>query len=223
MRNADHRFRSPARPPRLVDSSASVTGRAAAGPAAPGVSPGPRGRARAVAALRWPFTSRLASPIWLGVRIYLGWFWLQMGLVKFRDGWLTTNPLEPMFQAIAAGNTAAPFAAYRSLIQLLLDLGMAPVMSVTFPVLEVAAGLAFLSGVLIVPAAVGATLLNVNLLLSGIAHLSFDGRFIVLQLLLILAWRVAGYIGFEGVLARGLRAAWRAMFPVGGSKTLART
>ena len=50
-------------------------------------------------------------------------------------------------------------------------------------------------------ARVAATLLNVNLVLSGVASLRFDGRIIAMQLLLLLAWRVAGYLGL-GTLAR---------------------
>ncbi len=195
MKRTNRRFQAPFSPPRLVPRSS----------AAPAM-PAPVSFARRLAALvRWPFASRWASPLWLAVRLYLGVFWLQMGIAKLQGGWLTTNPMETMFRAIAEGYTAAPFAFYRGVAQVLLDLSMAPVISVSFPFLEIAIGLAFISGVLVVPAAMGAILMNTNLILSGIASLGFDLRFIALQLLLIVAWRVSSTIGIQSLLVRGYR------------------
>ena len=57
----------------------------------------------------------------------------------------------------------------------------------------------------------GAILLNTNFILSGVGLLAFDGRIIGLQVLLILAWRVASVIGFEGLLFRGCGAVRRAL------------
>jgi thiosulfate dehydrogenase [quinone] large subunit len=154
--------------------------------------------------LAWPFRSRLASPLWLAVRLYLGWVWLHFGTGKIRGGWLTMNPMESMLEAIAAGHTRTPFAFYRPVARLLLDAGADPVLSAAIPLAEVALGALFLAGVLLVPAATGGILLNLNLILAGIASVSFDGRIIVLQLLLLAAWRVAGYLGL-GTAAAALR------------------
>lgn len=152
--------------------------------------------------LRWPFASRLASPLWLGIRIYLGSIWLQFGLAKVEGGWLTGNPMHSMLDAIARGMTPAPFPAYRHVAQALLDVGADRWMSVGLPLAELAVALAFFSGVLLVPAAVGASLLNLNLILSGMASWQFDGRIIALQLLLLAAWRVADYVGLARVVSR---------------------
>jgi uncharacterized membrane protein YphA (DoxX/SURF4 family) len=152
--------------------------------------------------LRWPFSSRLASPLWLGIRIYLGSIWLQFGLAKLEGGWLTGNPMHSMLDAIARGMTPAPFPAYRHVAQALLDVGADRWMSVGLPLAELAVALAFFSGVLLVPAAVGASLLNLNLILSGMASWQFDGRIIALQLLLLAAWRVADYVGLARVVSR---------------------
>ena len=81
------------------------------------------------------------------------------------------------------------------------------------PFLELAVALAFFSGVLVVPAAVGAILLNLNILLSGIGVLNLDGRFVVTEVLFILAWRVVGVIGVQSLLARGLRAVRHTLRP----------
>ncbi len=159
---------------------------------------------RALDILGWPFSSRLASPLWLGIRIYLGSIWLQFGLAKVQGGWLTGNPMHSMLDAIARGMTAAPFPGYRHVAKALLDVGADRWMSVGLPLAELAVALAFFSGVLLVPAAVGASLLNLNLIFSGLASWQFDGRIIALQLLLLAAWRVADYVGVARI-ASGIR------------------
>lgn len=159
---------------------------------------------------RWPFVSRLSAPLWLALRVYLGCIWLQFGLAKIRGGWLTTNALHDLLGAVARGDTPLPLPAYRHVAELLLATGADRALSVVIPLAEVAVACAFFSGVLLVPAAAGACLLNLNLILSGIAPWSFDGRIIALQLLLLLAWRVAGYLGMGQAvreLLRGYRTA----------------
>jgi thiosulfate dehydrogenase [quinone] large subunit len=162
--------------------------------------------------VRWPFTSRLASPIWLAVRLYLAYTWFTMGLDKLSSGFLTGDPIGDILKLTGSGVLPVPLEAFRPVAQLLVDLGVTPLLSYSMPFLEMAIALAFISGILIVPAALGAIFLNANFLLSGIAIVALDGRFIVLQLLLILAWQVAGYIGLEAgvvqafkTLSRGVR------------------
>lgn len=151
--------------------------------------------------LTWPFSSRLASPLWLGIRIYLGTIWLQFGLAKVTGGWLTDNPMHSMLDAVARGMTPAPFPAYRHVARVLLETGADRWISVGLPLAELAVALAFFAGVLLVPAAVGACLLNLNLILSGLASWHFDGRVIALHLLLVAAWRVAGYVGVARIVS----------------------
>lgn len=150
--------------------------------------------------LRWPFASRFASPLWLGVRIYLGSIWLQFGLAKVEAGWLRGDSMHSMLDAIARGLTPAPFPAYRHVAQTLLELGADRWMSIGIPLAELAVALAFFSGILLVPAAIGASLLNLNLILSGIASWHFDGRVIALQVLLLAAWRVADFVGLGRIV-----------------------
>lgn len=162
------------------------------------------------AAARWPFSSTLAAPFWLALRIYLGTIWLQFGLGKLRAGWLTSNQMGGILDLIANGQTPTPLPQYRAVAELILALDLDRAVSAAIPLLEVVFAAAFFAGVLLVPAAVGATLLNLNLILSGIATWSFDGRIIVLQILLLLAWRVAGYLGI-GESLRSLLRSYRAL------------
>lgn len=172
---------------------------------------------RVAAMVRWPFTSPLAAPLWLGLRIYLGSIWLQFGLTKIRTGWLTENPMQEILSLVARGLTPTPLPVYRRVAELLLAIDMDRVMSVVIPLLELGFAVAFFAGVLLVPAAAAACLLNVNLVLSGIATWDFDGRVIALQLLLLLAWRVAGYLGI-GASLRELFRSYRALLPLATSR-----
>jgi uncharacterized membrane protein YphA (DoxX/SURF4 family) len=167
----------------------------------------PRGAAGAIGALRWPFTHRYAAPLWLALRLYLAWIWFGMGWGKIAAGWLTNDALLPLFRSIANGRLAVPFAFFRDFAAFMVDTGLTAYLSKAMPFLELAVALSFVTGVLVVPAAVGGVLLVVNIILSGIGTLAFDGRIILLHVLLVLAWRVSGLIGLEALLLRLMRRA----------------
>jgi uncharacterized membrane protein YphA (DoxX/SURF4 family) len=152
--------------------------------------------------VRWPFTNRLASPIWLAVRLYLAYTWFTMGLDKFSSGFLTGDPIGQMLGMAGNGALPVPLEAYRPVARWLVDLGLTPLLSHSMPFLELAVALSFISGILLVPAALGAVFLNANFLLSGVGIAQLDGLCIVLQLLLLLAFRVAGYIGVQRITMR---------------------
>jgi uncharacterized membrane protein YphA (DoxX/SURF4 family) len=152
--------------------------------------------------LSWPFRSPFSSPLWLGLRIYLGMVWMNFGLGKIQAGWLTSNPLRPLLTAVAEGQTATPLDFYTRVAGLMVHTGADAVLSVLIPLAEVAVAISFLSGVLLVPAAIVAIGINVNLILAGIASVHFDGRIIVMQVLLLAAWRVAGLLGLATLVKR---------------------
>ncbi len=155
--------------------------------------------------IRWPFTNHFATPIWLALRLYLAYMWIQFGTQKIGVGFLTGDPIGDMLKLVGNGTLAVPFEFYRPVARLLVDSGLTTLLSFSMPFLEIAVALSFATGLLVVPAAIGATLLNINFILSGIGQVSFDGRFIALQLLLILAFRVVGKIGIERFTVRIVR------------------
>jgi uncharacterized membrane protein YphA (DoxX/SURF4 family) len=163
---------------------------------------------RPLGLIAWPFRSPVTSPVWLVLRIYLASIWMQFGVAKLRGGWLRGgwlrgDALEALLQAVADGQTPAPFPFYPRIAEILVATGMDAVLCILIPLAEVAVASAFLTGVMLVPAAICAILLNLNLIFAGVASVNFDGRIIALQLLLLAAWRVAGYLGL------GTRAWWR--------------
>lgn len=153
--------------------------------------------------IAWPFRSPVTSPVWLVLRIYLASIWMQFGIAKLRGGWLRGDALEALLEAVAEGHTPAPFPFYARVADILVATGMDAVLCILIPLMEVAVASAFLTGVMLVPAAICAILLNLNLIFAGVASVNFDGRIIALQVLLLAAWRVAGYLGL------GTRAWWR--------------
>jgi hypothetical protein len=58
---------------------------------------------RLFAVLGWPFTHRYAAPLWLALRLYVGWIWIQMGLTKLQAGWLTSDPIGNLLRHVANG------------------------------------------------------------------------------------------------------------------------
>jgi thiosulfate dehydrogenase (quinone) large subunit len=161
---------------------------------------------RGLAIIRWPFTNKYAAPLWLALRLYIGWIWFQMGLGKIEAGWLTSDPTGDLLKLVANGTLPVPFEFYRGVADTLVGAGVTPLLSHTMPFLELAVALAFFSGVLTPVAAAGAILLNINFILTGIGQISLDGPIIMAQILFILSFRVVGGIGFERLAKRILFA-----------------
>ncbi len=152
--------------------------------------------------ISWPFTHRYSAPIWLALRLYVGWIWFQMSMGKFESGWLTSDPTGAILEQVAKGNMPVPLAFYRDVAAFLVSSGATVPLSHAMPFLEMAVALAFFSGVLVRPAAIGGLLLLGNIALTGMATLAFDGRVALIHGLLVLAGSVAGLIGFERLAAR---------------------
>ena len=169
---------------------------------------------QALTLVRLPFTHKYAAPLWLALRLYVAWIFFQMGMGKLQSGWLFSDPVGELLKLVANGTLPIPFAFYRSVAELLIGAGVTPLISHSMPLLELAVALSLATGVLTPVAAVGAILLNVNFILSGIGQISLDGPIIVAELLLVLSFRVVGGIGFEPLAKRILRAAIAAVRPV---------
>lgn len=148
-------------------------------------------------AVRWPFTSRFASPLWLALRLYVAWIWIQMSVSKFQAGWLASDPSGDLLKLVAKGTMPVPFTFYRGVADFMVGLGITPMLSHTMPFLEMAVALSLISGVLMRPASIGGILLVLNVILMGIGTLAFDGRVILIHVLLIAAYGSARVIGFE--------------------------
>ena len=164
------------------------------------------------------FRSPRASVIWLIVRLWLGWQWLDAGWLKLTGAgygnWIShSNGLQGF---IAAANASwahraqaygHPEMSYPWFLHILNDIDKHALLFsriVTFSELAVGAGL--LLGAFTGIAAFGAVALNIIYITSGSA--GPNGVFILLGVLLIVAWRVAGDLGADYFILPALGTPW---------------
>jgi thiosulfate dehydrogenase [quinone] large subunit len=157
--------------------------------------------------------------VWLAVRLYVGYAWLDAGWHKVSDVGAKTNyiidgsGILAFWQRIAAV-PAAPakpvitYDWYRGFIQFLIDNHAEVVMGKVIAFGETAVGIALILGAFVGVAAVGGAFMNLNFMLAGSA--STNPVLLLLGILLILAWKTAGYIGLDSILLPLLGTPWRA-------------
>jgi len=159
------------------------------------------------------FSSTAAAPLWLLIRLYVGWQWLHGGWEKVTgDGWVNGGgaALQGFWTRIVIvpddGRPAITYGWYRDFIQFMLDREwyswFAPL--VAYGEVLVALGL-IVGGLTAVAALFGATL-NFNFMLAGSA--STNPVLFLLAILIILAWKVAGQIGIDRWLLPALGTPW---------------
>ncbi|HYY07090.1 MAG TPA: DoxX family protein [Actinomycetota bacterium] len=157
--------------------------------------------------------------VWLIVRIYVGYSWLDAGLHKILETGAKTNYIYDgagilaFWQRIAA-IPAAPakpmitYDWYRSYIQFMIDNHWEGVFGKVIAFGETAVGLGLIFGAFVGIAAVGGAFMNLNFMLAGSA--STNPVLLLLGFLLVLAWKTAGYIGLDRYLLPILGTPWKA-------------
>jgi thiosulfate dehydrogenase (quinone) large subunit len=159
------------------------------------------------------FASPVSAPLWLLVRFYLGWQWLDSGWGKVRgDGWVNQDGValqgfwERIVQVPEQGRPPITYGWYRDFIQFMLDREWYTWFAPLIAWGEVVIGVALIIGVLTGLAALGGAFLNFNFMLAGTA--STNPVLFVLAILILLAWKVAGRIGVDRWLLPALGTPW---------------
>ena len=162
---------------------------------------------------RWLFASSGAAWIWLVVRIYLGYEWAHAGYEKvFQDHWLsTTAPLKGFVGFALKGAGTGPHSAvnygwYAAFLRWVGRDG-AGIMSKVVALGELMIGIALILGVFTGIAAFLAGTLSMSYGLAGVAGV--NPVYFVLEVLLILAWRNAGFIGLDRWVLPALGTPWQ--------------
>jgi thiosulfate dehydrogenase [quinone] large subunit len=143
----------------------------------------------------------LASLIWLPIRVWLGWQWLQAGLHKFESpAWMQTGlALKGFWSAAVAipatGNPPIHYAWYRAFLQMMLNAQAYTWFAKLVPVGEFLVGIALILGIFTGFAAFMGGLMNWNFMMAGSA--SVNPMFFALSVGLVLAWKISGYIGAD--------------------------
>ena len=167
---------------------------------------------------RFLFSDTRIAPLWLIIRLYVGWAWLDAGWHKIQDTGAATNyiydgkGIYAFWQRIAAV-PAAPakptitYDWYRAFIQWLIDIHAEGVMGKIVAFGETAVGLGLIFGAFTGIAAVSGAFMNLNFMLAGSS--STNPVLLLLGFLLVLAWKTAGYYGLDYFLLPRLGTPWR--------------
>lgn len=107
----------------------------------------------------------------------------------------------------AEGSPAIALGWYRSFIQFLLDTGSYTWFAKVVAYGELLIGIALILGLFTGIAAFLGGLMNWNYIMAGAA--STNGMLFLLSVLIILAWKVAGYIGLDYFILPYLGTPWR--------------
>ena len=161
---------------------------------------------------RFLFDDTRFSVVWLVVRVLLGWSWLDAGLHKLGNpAWMQTGEALKGFWAgaVAVPATGKPpisFDWYRSFIQGMLDSGAYVWFAKVVAIGETLVGVALILGIFVGIAAFFGGFMNWNYIMAGTA--STNPLLFAAAILLILAWKTAGYYGGDRFLLPRLGTPW---------------
>jgi len=153
------------------------------------------------------------SWLWLLIRLYVGYSWITAGIEKAESpAWTVTGTALKGFWAGAVavpanGHAPITFDWYRSFLTFMLDSGSYVWFSKLIVFGEVAIGLGMIVGAFVGVAAFFGAIMNWNFMMAGSA--SVNPVLFALAVVLILAWKTAGYIGVDRFLLPLLGTPWR--------------
>jgi len=158
------------------------------------------------------FSDKRAAVIWLIARLWLGYEWIEAGWHKVTspDWMVTGNALKGFWtNAVKIPEQGRPPIAYdwyRNFIQGLLDAQTYTWFAKVVAVSEVLFGVALILGLFVGATAFFAGFMNWNFIMAGSA--SVNGVFFGLSVLLVLAWKIAGYLGLDYFLLPRVAELW---------------
>jgi thiosulfate dehydrogenase [quinone] large subunit len=164
---------------------------------------------------RYLFGNTRAGLIWLPIRIFVGFEWLEAGWHKLTGGgWIDGGASLLGYWQNAVRIPEAParppisFEWYRTFLQFLIDNGAHTWFAWLITFGEIAVGIGLLTGTLVGIAAFFGALMNMSFLLAGSA--SVNPVLFTFAIGLILAWKVAGYYGIDRWLLPRIGVPWHA-------------
>jgi thiosulfate dehydrogenase (quinone) large subunit len=149
-----------------------------------------------------------SSTFWFTVRMYLGYTWLTAGIEKFMSpAWRSGAALKGFWTAAVAppadpAHPTVAFEWYRNLLSFMLNNGWYSWFNWVIMFGETLIGIGLLVGGLTGIAALFGALLNFSFGLAGSAGV--NPLLLVLAILVVWAWKVAGYYGLDRLLLPGL-------------------
>jgi thiosulfate dehydrogenase [quinone] large subunit len=165
------------------------------------------------------------SWIWLVARVYLGYEWIQAGWHKVIDPkWMSTGEAVKGFWTRAVVVPEAParpaitYDWYRNFIEALLEGGHYTWFAQLVAVSELVIGIALVAGVFVGISAFAGAFMNWNFMMAGTA--STNPVMFAISVLLLMAWKTAGWWGLDRLLLPAVGTPWQAggLFRRGGKE-----
>ena len=160
------------------------------------------------------FNNTKLAWIWLIVRVYLGYEWITAALHKLESAaWMQGGSALKGYWVNAVAVPDAPakpvitYDWYRSFLQFLLDHNSYVWFAKLVAVGELLVGIALILGIFVGIAAFFGGLMNFNYMLAGTT--STNPMLFLLAVLLMLAWKTAGYWGLDRFALRWLGTPWK--------------
>ncbi|MCX6020912.1 MAG: DoxX family membrane protein [Chloroflexi bacterium] len=164
-------------------------------------------------AARWLFGNTALAIVWLAARLYIGFDFLQAGWHKFSNpAWMDTGLALKGSWAKAVlvpdgGTSAITFDWYREAINMLLVGGHFTWFAKLVVFGEMAIGIGLILGCFTGIAAFFAAFMNWNFLMLGIV--SVNPVFLPIGIVLMMAWKTAGFYGLDRWLLPALGTPWQ--------------
>lgn len=153
------------------------------------------------------------SWIWLVARLYIGYTWLSSGIGKLsNEAWMSGMALKGFWERAvlipdAPAKPAITFDWYRAFIQGMLDSGSYTWFAKFVVAGEILIGAALILGLFTGIAAFFGGFMNWNFMMAGTA--SSNPVLFLLSILLILAWKTAGWLGLDHWVLPLLGTPWQ--------------
>ncbi|MHA6252494.1 DoxX family protein [Oceanobacillus sp. CAU 1775] len=160
---------------------------------------------------RWLFTNTKSAWIWLILRLYLGYTWLMAGFGKItNEAWTGSEAgtaLKGYMMGVMALAEEGGVAGWYAWFLETLVIPNAVVFSYMVAYGEFLIGLGLIVGLLTGIAAFFGALMNMTFLLAG--TVSTNPVMLIIAILLILAWKVAGWYGIDRWALPKLGTPWQ--------------
>ncbi len=151
---------------------------------------------------RFLFDDTRFASVWLIVRVLVGWSWVSAALGKLNDpAWMVTGNALKGFWTKAVAVPAPPdkplitYDWYRAFLQGMLDNGAYVWFAKLIAIGELVIGVCLILGLFVGVAAFIGAFMNWNYIMAGSA--STNGFMALGAVMLILAWKTAGWYGLD--------------------------
>jgi thiosulfate dehydrogenase [quinone] large subunit len=159
----------------------------------------------------WLFKDTRAAWLWLPLRLYAGWTWLQHGLQKVTNpAWTDSGEALAGFWGNAVTTDPKPVIEvgwYREFIETLLGAQAYTWFSDLVIYGEILVGVALILGAFTGIAAFFGAFMNWNYIMAGSA--SINALLMAIAVGLMVGWKVSGWIGLDRWLLPLLGTPWR--------------